>query len=355
MWVEISKDIFETADYQGLSYIFQILNWYPKSLPRYKLFINTEEIKNTNNYNKFKESIPDFDSIIDQQFNEFVQSTSNGEQCKYKITNLKGNFFFNIEESIRYFSQPISIILENNKNDAYFIKAIFNHIDQNKVLQEYVNNGWIKFENAGGCLNVKNFIEGELNSYEDLASRNGRDLHDYYRVFILLDSDLEFCTQPQKPNYKQLIDYLTDINLTSNNFHILSKRMMENYMPDEVYKDLKIEYQSQSSKQILVKWINAYLLLSDEQKNFLNVKDGFSKEKDEMGNRKPLKPEIIALYSNIVGENYDIIDKGFKYPDFKNSFSELFEKSERINKQSLQQRANSPELEDIIQKIKNLI
>ncbi len=94
--------------------------------------------------------------------------------------------------------------------------------------------------------------------------------------------------------------------------------------------------------------------LTDEQKDFINIKDGFSKEKNVKGERI-IKPEVKYLYSTVVGQNYTNIDNGFRYPDFKNSFSELFHKSDRINKASLKRRANAEELTIILQKIKKLI
>lgn len=355
MWIQINKDIFETADYKGLNYIYQILSWFPKNNPRYKIFIFPDQVKETQNYNNFKNSDHDFENLVEQQFNEFIQTQPSEKKCDYIITNQKGDKNFNIEEAIRFFSQPISIILENNKNDAYFIKAIINYLDGSGILKEYIENGWIRFENAGGCSNVKNFIEGELKSFEDLSSRNSRDTHHYYKAFILLDSDKEFLTQNQKSQYTTLITYLNSINIDSKRFHLLEKRMMENYLPDEVFLSLKDEYTGKNGKRDLLNWINTYLSLTDIQKDFLNIKDGFSKETDKNGVRKPIKKEILNLYNTVTGQNFINIDNGFKYPDFKNSFSELFHKSNRVNKSSLQTRANSNELSIILNKIRKLI
>ncbi|WP_278551775.1 hypothetical protein [Elizabethkingia bruuniana] len=354
MWIKIAKDIFENADFKGLNYIYSVLSWFPKTIPRYKIFIDQQTVEQTENYQIFVKSDLNFKNLIDQQFNEFIQSQPSNSKVDYIVTNQKGINCFNIEESIRYFSQPISIILENNKNDAYFIKAIINHFDSSNILAEYLENGWIKFENAGGCSNVKNFIEGELKAFEDIASRNQKETFHYYKAFVLLDSDLEFPSQNQKPQYTTLIDYLKTIDIGSEKFHLLEKRMMENYMPDEVFLALRDEYRSKNGKKELLAWISSYLSLTDEQKDFINIKDGFSKEKNVKGERI-IKPEVKYLYSTVVGQNYTNIDNGFRYPDFKNSFSELFHKSDRINKASLKRRANSEELTIILQKIKKLI
>jgi hypothetical protein len=44
-----------------------------------------------------------------------------------KITSQRGASNFNIEEAIIFLNQPVSIILENNKNDSEFILAIIKH------------------------------------------------------------------------------------------------------------------------------------------------------------------------------------------------------------------------------------
>ena len=354
MWIEISKDIFEDSDIKGLSYIFQILSWYPKQISRYNVFIDLDEIKKTDNYVKLKGIDSNFDEFIENQFNEFILTNSNKKNRDYIISNNKSLNSFNIEESIRFFNQPISIILENNKNDAYFIKAIFNHIDSTKVLTEHVENGWIKFENAGGCSNVRNFIEGELKSFEDLASRNNKHPYKYYRSLVLLDSDKEFLLQPQKQQYNNLVSFLQSIGLDNQKYHILEKRMMENYMPDEVFEELKDSYSGKQAQKSLLDWINVYLNLNDEQKDYLNFKNGFPKEYDEHGNKKPISISILNLY-NIPERDYAILDGGFKFPDFKNSFSELFYKSTRVNKSSMLNRAKSKEFDEIIDKIYKLV
>jgi hypothetical protein len=93
-------------------------------------------------------------------------------------------------------------------------------------------------------------------------------------------------------------------------------------------------------------------LLSDEQKDYLNYKRGFSKEKDDQGNRKELKPEIRSLYSNLSESNFKILDEGFKYPHFKDNFPNLFVSSPHVNNFTLKTRANSDELQLILEKIK---
>lgn len=362
MWIEISKDVFKNSDFKSLNYLYQILSWYPeKSVPRYKLFIDLAIIKDFENYRKIKEVETGFDELIEREFDEFVNSKPSGAPRDYKITKQKKKNHFNVEEAIRFFNQPVSIILENNKNDSCFIIAIINYFDSIGKVKSHYKNGWIKFENAGGCGNIENFLKGFLHVFEDLALKNNRNLSDYFRGLIILDSDLEYPKQPSKQ--EALIEKLIAQKdkkgaanlyvLESENIHVLEKRMMENYLPDEVFEDLK----NSSSNKNLIPWINTYLNLKnnsngEEQRDFLDIKKGFPKNKD--GTRKPMKEEVLELF-DIPQKNIEILDKGFNYPDFKNKYPLLFLNSTNVNKYTLNQRCGTGELQDIFDKISKLL
>lgn len=345
MWVEIRKDIFEDSDFRGLYYVILILSWFPKTFPRYSLFIDYEEVKGTVNFEELLRVDPSFKEIIDAQFNEFITRSSSVGQKDYIVTKARtGSNCFSIEESIRLFSRPLSLIVENSKNDSNFLKAIFYHFDDSGKLQEYIENGWIKFDNAGGCTNVRNFIEEELRSFEDLAARYSRNEFDYYRAFVLLDSDKAFSDQPMKTQYTSLISHFRTIGISEDGFHVLSKRTVENYMPDEVFRELK----GTINDPDLLQWIDAYLLLSDEQKDYLNINDGFPPG--------DLDEDIKKLYESIIGtSNFTYLSKGFKLSGFKNRFTALFLNSGNINKQSLKDRAGSEEFAEILSKIYKLL
>jgi hypothetical protein len=351
MWISIGKDIFENSDFEGLSYIFHILSWSPKnSISRYNILIDLESIKELENYAKLKAVIKDIDFLLEKEFDDFINSKPKNSKADFNITNKKDVSNFNIEESIRFFNQPVSIVLENNKNDAYFIKSIIEHLDASSVLKEHLKNGWIKFENAGGCSNVKNFLEGELNSFEDLAYRNHRNKFDYYRGIVILDSDKDYPTQSIQPKYIILHTYLESIGL-KDNIHILQKRMMDNYMPDEVFDEIFLELTNSKDDIALKKWINVYKKLDSTQKDFLKYYDGFSQDFEN------LSIEVQTLYHNQQGANFYILKNGFKYKKyaFKNEFPLKFSTSSRVSKYTLESRAGSDELNVILDKISKLL
>ncbi|XHR93163.1 hypothetical protein ACFJIV_22950 [Mucilaginibacter sp. UC70_90] len=345
MWVEIAKNTFESNDSRGFYFILNLLTWNPGgSVSRYNVYVDSRDVDKTENYRNL--SIDD-KKLLDEEFDAFI--TSNGKVSYLISEDNNSNTIFNLEEAIRFFIQPLSIILENNKNDASFIRAIIYHFDQTtadgkQVLVDFMHNGWLQFENAGGCTNVENFIEGKLQSFNELAAKNNSDNHKYLRCIVILDSDTEFDGQPKKSQYLKLESYLHKKNIT--NYHFLEKRMMENYMPNEVVNSIS----DKSTKA----WIDVYNTLSDKQKDYLNYKSGFSKEKDEHGVRKPIKAEILALYP-LDKTNFDHLDTGLNYANFKENFPSLFESSGLVNKFTLKNRANSDELERILAKLKNLI
>lgn len=356
MVVEIKEDVFNGSDFKGLNYLIQILTYKQ----RYALFVEYTLIRDTELYNKLDE---DDKKEIEENFNRIM---TEGLDSTHFISENSSFNLFNIEEAIRFFNQPISIILENSLNDQYFIIAIINHFDSLGEVKRHLDNGWIQFENAGSCTNVENFITGKLQSFNNFSFSYGKNNSQYLRCFVLLDSDKEYPTMASKPAYEKLSPFLS-INRISN--HILEKREMENYMPEEVFDDI-------ATNPDLRKWVNAYAYLSDQQKNHLDIYEGFpkkvaahlsKKKKKKQRKRKTqhnhifrtirteLDINIQNLYGNVSKINFEILDKGFKLSDFKTEFPKHFEKHPLIHKKSLSKRAGSNELQDILDKITILL
>lgn len=333
MLIEIKEDIFSDNDFKGLNYLIQLASYKH----RYDLFVELSTIRNTNTFQRL--DIEDKEEL-EQYYNQAVTESL---IPKYIISNTGGNSF-NIEESIRFFTQPVSIILENSLNDAYFINTLIRFFDNSEqIVKKHLDNNWIQFENAGGCTNIQNFINGKLQSFNSLP----KDKQFYLRCFVLMDSDKLFdCRKPSRQK-REIRKFLNNKNILN---HILHKRSMENYLPDEVFNNLP----SQS-------WIVAYNTLIPSQKDFLDIKNGFSK-KDTNGvptiARNDLDNNIQQLYDTLSDENYEILNRGINFPDFKTEFPKLFT-SIHITKQSLVRRTkhqqNSNELQEIIDKISTLI
>ena len=387
MWINITKDIFEKSDFKGLNFLYQILSYNPSTStrPRYNVVIDVDNVKDTDNFKKLSSIEPNIISFLEDELSYYVTSSS----TPYKITSKKGKFNYNIEEAILFLNQPVSIVLENNKNDAEFILAIIKHFGKNdgfNKAEEHISNAWLQFQNAGGCTNIPNFIEGFLNQFKVIAIKNNRNLLDYFRGIIVIDSDKEYQSQQINDKHKSLlkkleslginvseiIDKNTEQILNDNpNFHILQKRMMENYLPKEVFQDIHKQI-DRIDNQDLKDWLDAYLNLTNkEQLDFLNIPDGFppKEKKFEDNKRKSVSIDILTLFQlNSSDINFKKLDKGFNFKgfddkgnlnsnndfNFKNEMPKWFKK-EIITKKNLEERDGEKELEQVIQKINKLL
>jgi hypothetical protein len=387
MWINITKDTFDNSKFKSVNYLYQIISYKPEinQKPRYNIVIDVEKVKNSSNFQLLKTIEPSLEEFLEAEFNVYA----NGSDIPYQITSKKGKHNFNEEEAIIFLSQPVSVVLENNKNDAAFILAIIKHFGNNDEYnkpQEHIDNGWLVFENAGGCGNIPNFLEGFLNKFKALAKKNNRNIFDYFRGIIIVDSDKEYSIQPIKDEHKSLLKKIEALNFEVSNiinestgeiinnnikFHILEKRMMENYLPKEVFEEIKRQI-DRLSIQDLKDWLDVYLTLkNNEQLDFINIPNGFppSENKFANENRKSIPAEILNLFKlQISDTNFKKLDKGFgfkgfddngnlkssKEGSFKNEMPKWFQK-ELITKKNLKERAGNDELERIVSKINQLL
>lgn len=365
MWINITKEIFEKAEFKSLNFLYQILSWYPSdSSSRYSIVVDTNKIERTENFIKLLSIEKNLKEFLDIELTNFVTNNSN---ISYKIGYENKQDNFNVEEAIIFFNQPVSIILENNKNDSQFILAIFKYFGNKDKFSEYIKNGWITFENAGGCSNIANFVEGFLTKFNSIAEKNNKKVSDYFRGFVIIDSDKEFEKQASK--HTSLINKLQLLGIDTN-VHILEKRMMENYLPKEVFENLYTQNTIQNNSE-LKNWLDVYLNLTDcKQFDFLNITDGFPPKKAKFnnnGSRKSVHSEILNLFSLSESDlNFKKLDNGFKFKGFDKlgnlksdgSFKEVFPnlfKKPIVSKQTLESRDGNGELQKIANKISNLI
>ncbi|MDI9308794.1 MAG: hypothetical protein QM535_01165 [Limnohabitans sp.] len=349
MVIEIEKEVFENRDFKGLNFFLQLCTYKD----RYRVYTEIDnELLNSKFFKRL--DYDDQSSLIEYYDNLVRNQDSNSDiflKSKYKVTStfVEHQNVFTIDEAIRYFIQPLSIILENSKNDAYFINTIFKHFANDSKILTYLENNWIQFENAGGCDNIKNFIEGKKQSFNALPKS---DKSKYLRCFVLMDSDKLHPIQPLKGNKKIILRFLIDNSISR---HILRKRSIENYVPVEAIETLK-------TNSNYTCWIDAYRSLSEPQKDFFSIENGLS-DLDEKQQFKKTKEQINLetnnLYDNIFVEPLldvtlmtGIKQKGFG--KFKNNFPILF-KNNAVTKLNLEERAGNDELERIVHKIEHLL
>lgn len=347
MIIEIKKEVFNERDFKGLNFFLQLCTYRN----RYKIFIEIDN--DLISSNGFKRLDHDDQLLLEENYNSFVtnqtiQSNIIPSSDYFVTTEIKEDKeYFTIDEAIRYFIQPLSIILENSKNDAYFINAIFKNYTYDDRIQTYLNNNWIQFENAGGCDNIVNFVEGKKQSFNSLPKT---DKSKYLRCFVLMDSDKLHPLEDLKENKLKTIRELDNNNIAK---HILVKRSIENYVPVEAILSLGNRYEE---------WVASFEGLSDIQKDYFSIEKGLcglDKNQQPKKTREEINQDTNNLFDNIMNEPFieNKLLNGLKhngYGGFKENFPKLFELP-IVNKTILDRRVNSTEFDDIIGKINNLI
>jgi len=328
MVVEIKPDVFEDDRfYSDLRYIIDICT----NEPRYDFHVDFYEIEHTNSFKKLD---------VDQQeviIGFYNRSIINNWKFTHSISE-SSNEFYSIKEAKRLLNQPFYIFLENSFNDGYFVDCIRKYYKkQSKKINRHKDENWLMYEMGGGST-IDKAIESKLKSFENLP----KPKHKYLRSFVLVDSDKRYPTESYKTELNRLIVFLEQNEIP---FHILEKREMENYLPNEVFDEIE------DNKT----FVEAFRRLSPEQKDFFDLEKGFpNKNFDDLPN------EIKSLYNNIdVDDKKTFRKNGIQLNgNFKSEFPKFFE-SELITRENLLERCkhqeNPNELPDLLKEINELL
>ncbi len=341
MIYSIANDIFLDYSEETLGLIDKIwINSKGRHFFYIGSFIEYENIQKSEWYKTLRQSSKDNIDLY------FTESANKKRREISVIVSSSGENTFLLGEAEEILSKKFSIILENIENDKYFIEALLRCFKkESELINLHYQMGWLIFENGGGN-NIPNVINERKRRYDGNKFNFPKDSSKYLRMFILLDSDKEFPSTDEIALDKQKI--LNTIKENQIPYWVTYKREMENYMPDEVIAE--IPYNDN--------YIRAYLKLKPEQKDFFDIEKGFPDI-----NFEKLKDGIKVLYSNLkTDEIYKILRKEKMnlyslYPkrvNFKSEFPQLFN-SPKIDRAALSKRANSNELEEILQKISQLL
>ena len=168
MIIEFDKTIFDSTDSNDVNFLLRLCTYRS----RYEICVElTNKIQNSL---IFKALNYDDQQMLTQVYNVNVQSQSNYVADYVVCETPSTDNELNIAEAIRFLIQPVSIVLENSKHDSYFLKVIFKHFDNNGEVLRHLVNGWVQFENAGGCDNIINFLTGKMQSFNNLSKDNKR-------------------------------------------------------------------------------------------------------------------------------------------------------------------------------------
>lgn len=325
MLVEIQEDIFDNSDFQALRHLVSIIIYKG----RYEVFVDITKVETSELYPRLDREDQE---ILQQSFVKFVQESSSPDV----LVSERNEEHFSIDEAIRYLIQPVSIILENSQNDSHFLKVLFTHFDEKKIALQHLDEGWLRIENAGGATNIINFVTERLKSFDSLS----KDNHHYMRAFVLIDSDTEYPGHVKKERVK-IADFLNTHQVA---YHSLEKREMENYLPDDIITSVDGDRE----------FINAYLCLNPEQKDYFDIQRGFTQYFEE------LNSDVQELFGSLSENDKKLFrERTLNYSNFKKEFPKLF-LSERVNKENLLARCvhhtyDPLELPNLVSKILKLL
>ncbi len=330
MLIQIKEDLFEGENFKGLNYLIQIASYKQ----RYELFVDLTLVQNCELYIKLDQADKE---VLEQDFNRFVQEAA---VPQYEITEVVSHQkSLSVDEAVRFLNQPFIILLENSNNDSHFMKAIIYHFGEHKI-KIHLENNWIKFGNMGGGENLRNVLTGIKNDFENLPKKS----ESYLRCFAVLDSDKSYENMPIKPDKEKSLVFLNTHNVP---FHVLEKREMENYLPDEVIASVEDNF------------IELYLALSPFQKDYFDLQFGFNKNRTD----KNYDQRILDFYKTVSNEDWKILKNGISTDVYKKSFKTEFPKlfnHELVTRDTLLSRCSHHEgdpneLFNLVSEITNLL
>lgn len=287
---------------------------------------------------------------ISEMILKTIQSSSSTKP-RIKISQI-GEECFSIEEAIKYLDQPFSLIIENRLNDAPFFDSLFKHFPkQAKKIEEHKEERWFKYEMGGGST-IMHGLRAEMRSFYNPIFK--RHASEYLRCFVLIDSDRNYPDEELKSDTKKLIQFLERCKVP---YHILEKREMENYLPEDVFSEIADNRE----------FIDAYLRLSPLQKDYFDIEKGF-----EDKSLDSFKEEVQQMYKSVQSKDFVVFRKqsldsiNGKKNNFKSEFPRLF-LSSRVTRDKLLARCahhsedvdkhpyNPNELPDLLTEISSLL
>lgn len=252
---------------------------------------------------------------------------------------------YTLDEAWHYLAEPVRIILENGVNDKPFVQSLFRCFRQDsKLILKKIENRLLTFEMGGGS-GIRHTLEGLMDGLK--ISCLTKSSHEYLRCFVILDSDKSHPNEELKQGTVNLITFLEKHKIS---YHVLEKREMENYIPNEVLGEVIANRE----------FIDAYLRLSPKQQDYFDLEKGLPDIHFEQ-----LPNEIQNLFQEVSSEDKKVFRKndlkkftGDNNDDFKSCFPKLFD-SVHVTKARLIERtkhqSDPHELKAIINKVRELL
>lgn len=227
-----------------------------------------------------------------------------------------------------FLGQPLNILVENVESDKLFVENCLKYFGEVDVASL-----WIEFVHGGGT---------------DIC-KVARNIAGIKRVIIIIDSDK--CSPLTE--YKSTVEELLDIcNKYGYKIHILSKREMENYIPDAALQRYLSSVGNKVENHI-------YFQLNESDKDYFDLKNGICDKFDHMNNWcKKNKKECYVW--KCVSETWDEIAVTSEETEDQQLMQGFGSKVWRAfkyvqTKEELQSRDHSNELDELVDEILSFV
>lgn len=224
---------------------------------------------------------------------------------------------------------PTYVVVENADSDGAFLEAMIyawqREDSRRKKLLDAQTDGWWKIESRGGTGEITKCIA-------QIRAETVGPL----RVFVLCDSDRLY------PGYLKKAIWTIENYCQHQKVHyaILQKREIENYLPLNLLQQVPRKYK---------KVYQAFLKLTQEQKDFYDMKFGFKKQ----GNFTIIPPEQQKLFAKLPPRILADLRGGFG-----EKIGQYFQtKREHITAAAIKEicASNPQEIDNILDQIESLL
>ena len=158
------------------------------------------------------------------------------------------------EDAVRLADEPLCILVENRFSDGPFVERIVEELDKSLYTLWNRPGGPIRIDSIGGKGQMPQEIERRT------ASKPYR-----LRLVAIVDSDRKSPKADASPDAQRLLRACKERGLPC---WILAKREAENYLP----RVLLLARRNAGEEH--ERWVDAWDRLSDDQKNFIDMKNG---------------------------------------------------------------------------------
>lgn len=214
-------------------------------------------------------------------------SNSGFPQREIKVSNARKAESLPPQLAAEYVSTPLTVLMENSETDGLFLNTVLDVLapkELNEQRQQAPDS--IYYDSRGGCGEIPKRLEFYVNN----AQRKGIPP----RVIAFTDSDGNI--PGELHNNAQLVKEACESAQIP--CLVLSKRTIENYIPDEVFDAWIPNNPSYEKRRI----VDAIKQMTPAQRDHYPMKKGFK--------RSPGKPRIPTLYTGISDSDLAELDKG---------------------------------------------